>query len=228
VSDVDVRTTMVEICRWLAQHDYVAADDGAVSARVSPNEILITPQGIGLGQMMPDHMVAITGKGERVAGDLPPSPTVGLHVAIYGNREEIQAVIFAQPPAATAFAVAGIPLVQPVIPEALLTLGTIPLAPYATPFTTQAARAIEELISSHDAVLLKNRGVLTLGISLWNAHHNMERVEKLASILMKAKVFGHLDLLSGNQVKELIALRRQMRLSGKNTWLDADPEDRDA
>lgn len=224
VKDQDIRTELIEVCRWLAQRAFVAADDGSVSAKVAPDQILITPRGRSLGRLTPDQLVQCHLGEEKFGGEAEPSPALRLHLAVYLQRKEIVAAIQAQPQAATAFSVAGIPLVQPVLPEMVLTLGSVPMVEYATPFTAEAAQAIGELILGHDALLLKNRGVLTVGLDLVDALQKLERVEQLASVLLAAKSLDHIDLLSGNQVNKLLALREGLNLRGRNPWVISHQE----
>jgi L-fuculose-phosphate aldolase len=220
----DIRTELIEVCRWLAQRAFVAADDGSVSAKVAPDQIVITPRGRSLGRVTPDQLVQCNLGQEKLSGEAEPSPALRLHLTAYIQRTEITAAIQAQPPATTAFAVAGIPLVQPVLPETVLTLGSVPMVSYATPFTEEAAQAIGESILGHDALLLKNRGILTVGLDLADSLQKLERVEQLASILLAAKSLDHIDILSGNQVNKLLALREDLKLRGINPWVSAHRE----
>ena len=226
MGDEAIRNDIIETCRWLAERAFVAADDGAVSARLSPDRLLITPRGASLDRLSPAELISTDLTGQNASGEGEPSPAVRLHLAVYTRRDDIQAVVHAQPPATTAFAIAGIPLVQPVLPETVLTLGTVPLARYATPFTATSARAVEELIGEHDAALLKNRGMLCAGVDLEDARQKLDRVEKLAEVLLKARSLDHIDLLSGKQVEDLMDLRNKLHLPGMNPWLrDEESED---
>ena len=225
--DQDIRTEMIRICHWLARQTFVVADDGALSARISRDQILITPRGKNLGWVTCQQLVLLNMDGQQEKGKPEPSPAYQLHLAAYRHRDKIQAVIHAQPPTATAFAVAGIPLVQPVLPETVLTLGSVPVTEYATPYTEEAARAIGDLIGEHDALLLRNRGLLAVGCNLSEALQKLERVEQLARVLLKAKSLDHVDLLTGTQVKKLMSLRERMNLGGKNPWSPADQEKND-
>ena len=68
----------------------------------------------------------------------------------------------AHPPTATGFAVAGIPLDRAVLAEVITTLGSIPIAEYATPSTAELPAAVRKYIKAHDGMLLANHGALTL------------------------------------------------------------------
>ena len=55
-----------------------------------------------------------------------------MHLEVYRRRPDVQAVVHAHPPIATGFAVAGIPLDRAVLAEVVCTLGSVPIAEYAT------------------------------------------------------------------------------------------------
>jgi hypothetical protein len=57
--------------------------------------------------------------------------------------------------------VAGIPLDRAVLAEVLTTLGSIPIAEYATPSTKELPQAVRKYIKAHDGMLLANHGALT-------------------------------------------------------------------
>jgi L-fuculose-phosphate aldolase len=211
----DAKVDVIRVCRWLSQRALVAADDGSVSVRISAHRLLITPQGQNMERLQPDELALIDLKRRRPTNHRRPSRSLNLHLAVYACREDIRALILSQPPAATAFAVAGIPLVQPAIPEMVLNVGAVPMAPYGTPYTDLAIQTITPLVENHDAVLLKNRGLLVLGTDLSDAVDTLERTEKAASVLLGAKALGQIDLLSGSQVQELMELRTHLALRGR-------------
>src|SRR5260370_381233 len=84
-----------------------------------------------------------------------------MHLLFYRLRPEVQAVCHAHPPTATGFAAAGRALDEAVLPEVIVDLGTIPLAPYGTPGTWELCESLEPLVAEHDAILLENHGVVT-------------------------------------------------------------------
>ena len=73
----------------------------------------------------------------------------------------------AHPPIATGFAVAGIPLDRAVLAEVVTTLGSVPIAEYATPSTKELPEAVRKYVKAHDGMLLANHGALTLGADLF-------------------------------------------------------------
>ena len=58
--------------------------------------------------------------------------------------------------------VAGIALDRAVLAEVVTTLGSIPIADYGTPSTSELADAVRHYIRAHDGLLLANHGALTV------------------------------------------------------------------
>ncbi len=117
---------------------------------------------------MTAEMMCITDlDGKKIAGERNPSSEMQMHLEVYRQRPEIQAVVHAHPPIATGFAVAGIPLDRAVLAEVVTTLGSVPIAEYATPSTRELPEAVRKYVKAHDGMLLANHGALTLGADLF-------------------------------------------------------------
>ena len=125
-------------------------------------------------------------------------------------------LFIAHPMYATGFAIAGIPLTQPIMPEAVITLGCVPIAEYGTPSTDEIPDAVSKYLPYYDAVLLENHGALSYGDSLLNAYHKMESVEFYAQLLYISKQLGGPKELSEAQVQRLYEIRRQFGMTGKH------------
>ena len=202
-----LRAGIVEIGRRLHARAYVASNDGNISVRVGDDLLLTTPKGVSKGFMTPDMMVTTDLEGQKVAGDRDPSSELLMHLAVYQNRPEVKAVVHAHPPAATGFAVAGIPLDRAVLAEVVTTLGSIPIADYGTPSTPEMADAVSKYIKAHDGLLLANHGALTIGTELFAAYYKMETIEHFARISLVARLLGRERVLSREEVMRLQDLR---------------------
>ena len=113
----------------------------------------------------------------------------------------------AHPPTATGFAVAGIPLDRAVLAEVITTLGSIPIAEYATPSTEELPAAVRRYIKAHDGLLLANHGALALAGDVFAAYYRMETIEHFAKISLVARTLGRENLLSRGEVDRLQGLR---------------------
>lgn len=215
-SEFQHRKLICEIGKRIYDRGYVAANDGNISLRLNENEVLATPTGVSKGFMTPDMIVKINMDGEKLEGDLRPSSEIKMHLDVYRRRPDVRAVIHAHPPVATGFAVAGIPLNKCVLPEVIISLGSIPIARYGTPSTDEIPMAIREHLNDCDAFLLENHGALTIGVDLTNAYFKMETLEHFAQISLVARLLGHENVLPPEKVQELMEVRRRMGVPGKN------------
>jgi L-fuculose-phosphate aldolase len=145
--------------------------------------------------------------GKKIQGDRDPSSEMLMHLEVYRQRPDVRAVVHAHPPIATGFAVAGIPLNRAVLAEVLTTLGSIPIAEYATPSTAELPAAVRKYITAHDGMLLANHGALTVGADLMAAYYKMETIEHFAKISLVARLLGGENLLAREEVARLQELR---------------------
>ena len=102
--------------------------------------------------MTPDMMVVTDLDGRKIAGDRDASSELKMHLQVYRDRPDARAVVHAHPPTATGFAVAGIPLDRAVLAEVVTTLGSIPIAEYATPSTDELPAACSKYLKAHDGL----------------------------------------------------------------------------
>jgi len=130
-----------------------------------------------------------------------------MHLQVYRDRPDAGAVVHAHPPTATGFAVAGIPLDRAVLAEVVTTLGSIPIAEYATPSTDELPQACSKYLKAHDGLLLANHGALAIGPDLFTAYHRMETIEHFAKISLVTRTLGREHLLSRGEVDRLQGLR---------------------
>jgi len=126
-----------------------------------------------------------------------------MHTFIYEKRKNVGSVVHAHPPYSTALATAKVSLPEFLLPEVMISLGKIPLAPYATPSTYEVCESIEGLIQDHDAVILENHGVVTVGKDLEEAYFKLERTEHFSKIFLLASSRGKIEELSQEKINKL-------------------------
>jgi L-fuculose-phosphate aldolase len=208
---------ILDIGKRLWQKGFIAASDSNITIRINNNEILTTPTGVSKGFMTQDMILRINMDGQLLSAKskYKPSSEIKLHLEVYRNREDIHSVVHAHPPYCTGFAVAGIPLDKCILPEAIITLGAVPVAPYSTPSTKEVSESIKPYISKTDAILLANHGALTMGKDLLAAYHKMETLEHTAQIIYIATRLGKVNLISVEKVKELMEIRENIKIPGK-------------
>jgi L-fuculose-phosphate aldolase len=203
---------LVYFGRLLHHQSFVAATDGNLSVRLDDQRILATPTGIGKAMMCSGDMVVIDKTGVKLKGRRKPSSEIDMHLAIYRLRRDVNAVVHAHPCTATAFACAGIALDEPLCSELIMTLGTVPLAPYGTTGTSEVSESLLPFIPYYNAILMANHGVVTYGETLCQAFHRMEAVEHFARIVLATRQIGKRTLLDEVKIQKL--LEAKSRYSG--------------
>lgn len=218
VSEYEIKKQICDIGKRIYNRGMVAANDGNISVKLNDNEFLCTPTGVSKGFMTPEYICKVDADGNVIQanGKFRPSSEIKMHMRVYKKRPDVQSVVHAHPIYATSFAIAGIPLTQPIMPEAIIALGCVPIAEYGTPSTDEIPDAVEKYLPYFDAVLLENHGALTYSDSLLAAYHKMESVEFYAELLFKSKQLGGPKEFSEEQVKKLYEIRRKFGMTGKH------------
>ena len=202
------RELVVTICRLGWQRGYLAATDGNVSMRLGPDRVLITPSGRSKALVEPQELLEVDLSGRVLDGRGRPSTEMGLHLAAYRLRPEVGAVVHAHPPLVCALSAAGRELDLRAIPEALLSLGRVPVVPYASPGILggdELVRAVEPYLADHDALVLAQHGSLTLGANLEGAWARTEKLEAAARLLLAAEPLGGVRPLPVEEQRRLLA-----------------------
>lgn len=204
-SGAALRAEVVRVCRRLYERGLIAGPDGNVSVRLDDGNLLVTPSGWSKADLEVEDLVVVDREGQLVSGNHAPSSEVRMHTRIYQRRPDVQAVVHAHPPIATAFGVAGEDFMAPVLPEIMLQMGGVPLVPYALPGGDALADRFEPFLLHHDAFLMANHGATTIGPSLRIAHQRMESLEHAARILYAARGLGRVNALSCDDATRLRA-----------------------
>ena len=214
MNEVQARQAIVDAGNVLYKQGYVVSNDGNISVRISPDTIVVTPTGVSKGDMNPDMMVVMDLDGNVLSqGQRGPSSEVKMHLRVYRENPDVTAVVHAHPIYATSFAIAGVPLDKPILSEAMLQVGVVPVAHYAKPGTTDVPDSIAPFVKDYAAVMLSNHGVLTWGTDLEQALARMEVVENYAKVTLVVKQIGSERGLSQDQVDGLTGIRQNMGLS---------------
>ncbi len=206
----DIRNRLVEIGRRMYERGFVAGSDGNLSARLPDGTILITPSGAAKGELASEDLVVVEPDGRLVAGVGKPSSEAAMHLFVYRRRPDIMACVHSHAPHATAFAAAGIQLPDSVLPEVVLFVGGIPLTAYAPPGTEAVPKSLEPFVTDHNAFLLCNHGLLTIGRTVRQAWYRHETVEHYARIVALARQLGSVESIPADDIRRLDEMRRQL------------------
>ena len=203
------KADIIHVGRRMYERGYVASNDGNISVRLSDDRLLVTMTGVSKGYLTPDQLIVIDYDGNVVSGKYKPSSEIKMHLMVYQERPDIHGVAHAHPPTATGFSVAGIPLTDCLLPEVIVTLGSVPIVEYGLPGTMELVEPIRKYVHDYDAYLLENHGALTIGPNVINAYHKMETMEHFANIALTARLLGNVNVLGKEDADKLMGLRER-------------------
>jgi len=190
---------------------------GNLSVRLDRHRLLVTPTGVSKALLKAADMVIVDMNGMLLAGRRRVTSEISMHLAVYHLRDEVGAVVHSHPPIATAFACSGRALNEMLCQEAVMSLGAVPLARYATTGTDEVAASLVPLIPGHEAILMANHGVVSYGETLLEAFLKMETVEHLAYVSLVAHQLGSPQPLNSTQVQQLHFARAKYLQNAETT-----------
>lgn len=209
-TEKELREEICEIGQKVWHRGYVAANDGNISVRMDDGNILCTPTGISKGSLTPDMICKVALDG-TVLSEMPPYKTsteVKVHLHLYRAEPKVMAVVHAHPIYGTAYAIGGQELVNTALPENVLAMPVIPVAPYATPSTEELAVKIEPYVHDYSVCLMEMHGALSWGPNLLAAYQGMERLEYTAKLTYLTQQMGFGDRkLDDAEIQKLIGMR---------------------
>ncbi len=218
VNEFEIKKQICDIGKRIYNRNMVAANDGNISVKLNDHEFLCTPTGVSKGFMTPEFICKVDREGNVIQANpgFKPSSEIKMHMRVYEKRPDVGSVVHAHPIYATSFAIAGIPLTQPIMPEAVISLGCVPIAEYGTPSTMEIPDNLEKYLPYFDAVLLENHGALTWSTDLNAAYMKMESVEFYAQLLYQTKLLGGPKEFDEKNIKKLYEIRRKFGMAGKH------------
>ncbi len=192
---MDTRTSVAQACNILAMEGHMDTIYGHVSARQEGTEhVWMKPHTLGLEEVRWHDVITIDLDGNKLAGELPRHAEFPIHTEILRRRADVQCVIHTHPPYATAFSAVDAPL-RPVNHEGTLFAPTLPRFVQTTDLivTPALGQAIADSLDQHNALLLKNHGIVVVGTSVEEACVTAILLEKAAQMQLLAQQYGAIE-----------------------------------
>ncbi|HET7648125.1 MAG TPA: 3-oxo-tetronate 4-phosphate decarboxylase [Gaiellaceae bacterium] len=181
-----MRQEIVDTGRSLFARGLSPGSSGNLSARVDGG-FLMTPTNSSLGSLDPDRLSRLDADGDHVDGD-PPTKEAWLHLAMYAERPEAQAIVHLHSTHAVAVAcLDGVDeddVLPPLTPYYVLRVGRLPLVPYGRPGDASLSAAVRERARASHALLLANHGPIVAAPTLADAAAAAEEIEETAKLVL--------------------------------------------
>ncbi len=203
---------IIQTGRILYEKNLVAGFDGNISYKLK-DKIITTASGVYKGFLLEEDIVIINENGTLMHGKKKASSEYKLHLNVYKNRPDVNCVIHAHPPLATATTIANIPLLPCITAEAYILLGKIPVAPYNAPGDNSLANSINSYVNKSDVILLEKHGIVSYGKDFHSCLDKIEKTEMLALKmfnLMQANINLSKHVFSKEQRLELDSIIKKI------------------
>jgi L-fuculose-phosphate aldolase len=210
------RAIKEEICsvgRKLWQRSYVDGNGGNISCRIGDNAVICTPTLLSKADVTPEDLCLVDLEGKQIAGSLPRTSEILLHLEIYKNVPQAKAVIHCHPPHATAYAITGTVPPTGVIPEFDVFVGSVAVARYETPGTREFAETVLPFVQKHNTILLGNHGIVCWADTPTHAEWCAENLETYCWTLLISRQLGvPYHKIPPDKQQDLLAIKKRLGL----------------
>lgn len=176
------KKTVLETAQRLTQEKYLLGTGGNVSMLVEGEKLVaVTPSSMDYMAMKESDICVVDFDRNLVEGDHKPSVESGMHLAVYKQRPDVNAVIHTHQVYPSVFALVG-ESIPALFDEQVANLGDIvKLVPYGLSGSGDLMNNIAAAVDNNcNAFLLQNHGAILLGSSMEKASRNVKLLDKVA------------------------------------------------
>ncbi len=199
---------VLAVAKRLDEKGILNAVEGNISVREG-DLVYITPSGKNKAFLTEDMVAILDMDGNQVGGRYPASSEHKLHLHAYKVRPDVKGVVHAHPTYLTSFALCGEPVRSNAYPEMIVVYGSIEVAGYGRPGTTDIYREVGPILEKENVLLLENHGAMAVGTDVFEAMNVLEAAEASARILTVSRSVGKTKDLSDAECKALWQLHEQ-------------------
>jgi L-fuculose-phosphate aldolase len=197
------RRAVIETALAMSESGLSPNRSGNVSCRWGEG-MLITPTGLAYADLKPSDIVRVEADGSVKGKQKKPSSEWRFHLAAYGARPDMSAVVHTHSLHAAVLACAGrsIPAFHYMV--AVAGGKDIPLVPYSAFGTEELARFVAEGLAHRRACLMAHHGAVAMGETLASALELAHEVEVLAEQYYKVLTLGNAAVLSDAEMDDVL------------------------
>lgn len=175
-------------CLWLNEHGFFGTklgSGGNISLKIeNEDKIAVTPSSLPYKEMKLDDTCITDFEGQLLQGK-KPTMELSLHLSIYRNRPDVQAVVHTHQLYASILSVMNIEKPIPAMfDEIAFAIGDeVAFIPYALSGTPELASNVATAVANKcRCYIIKNHGAIALGKNLEQACLHAEMLEKVAMV----------------------------------------------
>jgi L-fuculose-phosphate aldolase len=186
----EILQDLVDASHFIYNKGLTPGKSGNISCRFYDDDgskVAITKSGISKGMVGIKDIIIIDMDGNVLEGEKHPSSETFLHLGIYNERKDINAVVHTHSPHAAGFSMSG-KKIKRLEGFGKIENHYISSVKYSRPGSSELAKDTAQMMKDEDAVVLKNHGVVTAGVNLSEATLLAEFIEDIA----KTQFIAHL------------------------------------
>lgn len=152
--------------------------------------VYLTPSAMDYDKIREDDIVVVSLDGALIEGDRKPTVESGLHLKIYQNRDDVNAVVHTHPIQSLVFSVLGREI-PPITDEASQLIGSsVKVAKHAMPGSDELATNCVNTLGLSNACLLQSHGAVCVGEDISAAFNVCTVLEITAEVYRMALTIG--------------------------------------
>lgn len=199
---MSIRQRVCETAKWMLSIGLTQETFGNVSCRVDDRTIAITPSAIQYPALTPSDVALVDLDGNAIESNHKISTETPIHLNVYQNRADTEAILHTHSPFATVFACLGKPI-RPYHNTLAHAGGTIYPTEYANNGTEELAQTVLNALDASQACLLRNHGVLAVGTSIRDARYVASIVEFCAKMQFLSVLIGNPEEVPESELSKL-------------------------
>ncbi len=203
------RNDVVSYCRLMIARGITKGTGGNISIyNREKGLVAVSPSGVEYDVMRPEDVVLVTPDGKIADSALKPSSETGMHLAIYAERPDINAIVHTHSTYAVTMACAHreVPAIHYLVGFAGGdTVPCIPYYPFGSQELAEAAGKKFGEVPGLCALLLGNHGLICGGAGIGGAFSAAEEIEFVCEIYYRELLLGgELHLLDHSQMEDVM------------------------
>lgn len=159
--------------------------------------------GIGADEASPENFMLADDDLRALDGQSMPNPATRFHLWVYRSRPNVQCIVHTHPPAVSALAMIGEPLLVASMDGTPFFENCGHLAEWpGLPIADEERRVISEALGSNKALLLAHHGLLTAGTTIAGAATLAIWMEQTAAAQLRAAAAGTIQPIPTDLARE--------------------------
>lgn len=188
---MNYKQALIEAGKEMASKNLTVETWGNLSLKdPSTHKIYLTPSGMAYNTLKEEDICVLDEEGNVIEGDKKPSVEKMLHVLVYKQRNDVNAILHTHPLHSSVFGVLhqSIPCITDEMAQAIG--GEVKCATYALPGSIDLANNVVKALGTSQAVLMSNHGAVCVGKDMKECFKVATVLETSAEIYQKALAIG--------------------------------------